>query len=293
MTPSPIDWAYWKNQRFVKVWEAVLLSVGINPRDEKLNLADTLANHREVKRRMERMLSDLSKPDFFSVKRKGRAHPIRSRVDLKEAAAWFIQSQPPLEGIPPHLGYIGEQYLLAQQEARKKHSGRYTLEEAAEKLAAEAGERPEVILQKLKAAALNGSLPVHEPGRNARYEYGPGQASQVHEFYEEAYWSDLNEWLNKHEPQIQFRFPISTAEEMLTATSPPPVATPPLSRHVSQELAIMNAIRGLGFEPTQLPTPHTGKPGVKAAVKKGLNFSESVFQKAWERLRYSGQIANK
>ena len=66
----------------------------------------------------------------------------------------------------------------------------------------------------------------------------------------------------------------------------------------AQEEAILSAIRDLGYAPTTLPKPPAGKPGVKAEVRKKLKshplFKEksTVFDKAWERLREFGDIAD-
>lgn len=89
----------------------------------------------------------------------------------------------------------------------RKATGRYTLEMAARVIEQETGERYEGTLRKLMAAAVDASLPVYEPGKLARYEYGEGAASVPRWFYEEAYWDDLNSWLTESEPRISFRFP--------------------------------------------------------------------------------------
>lgn len=70
----------------------------------------------------------------------------------------------------------------------------------------------------------------------------------------------------------------------------------PLQR--AQEDAILGAIIGLGYTPDALPSQLPGKSGVKAEVRKILRshplFKEksTVFDKAWERLREFGDIAD-
>ncbi|MHB8472907.1 MAG: hypothetical protein ACYDC8_08685 [Gammaproteobacteria bacterium] len=94
-----------------------------------------------------------------------------------------------------------------QQLKDRRDLGRYTLEEAALALSEEVGERADQILKKIMNAVRNGVLPVYEPGKKARYLYGDGFATCVRDFHEEAYWSDLNEWLKKDELRLDWEFP--------------------------------------------------------------------------------------
>jgi hypothetical protein len=91
--------------------------------------------------------------------------------------------------------------------AERAAAGRYTLDEAARALEA-AGERYELMRAKLMKDAASHVLPVYEPGRNARlrYGYGPGETRATRDFYEEARWDELNDWLASYEPRITFRF---------------------------------------------------------------------------------------
>jgi hypothetical protein len=67
---------------------------------------------------------------------------------------------------------------------------------------------------------------------------------------------------------------------------------PPVQRQQYQEQEILRAIRAAGYEPLRLPSAKAGTPGAKAAVRKAVSFGKTgtVFDKAWERLRKSGQI---
>jgi hypothetical protein len=80
---------------------------------------------------------------------------------------------------------------------------RYTLEQAALALHLHAGERYEAMLNRLTDAVKTGALPVYERGKNARY-FSP----TVREWYEQAFWNDLNSWLAENEPRLEWRFPI-------------------------------------------------------------------------------------
>lgn len=101
---------------------------------------------------------------------------------------------------------------------RYRASGRYTLKQAADYIATEGGEDYKRTLARLKAAARNNELPMYRPGVNLKLDYDdiarrarlsthPRPASVVRDFYEEAYWDNLNAWLEKYEPRITCRFP--------------------------------------------------------------------------------------
>ncbi len=72
----------------------------------------------------------------------------------------------------------------------------------------------------------------------------------------------------------------------------------PLQRWAFQEQEILRVLRELRLDPRALPKPSPGTPGPKAAARTALGTTgiwtgERVFEKAWERLRESGQIADK
>lgn len=104
--------------------------------------------------------------------------------------------------------YDNEMTQLAQRQAR----GRYTLEEAAMAVNKATGARAEEMLHKFMKAAEAGALATYEPGKDSRYIYGEGFASRVRDFYEEAYWDDLNVWLGANERRIKFEFPVPPVE---------------------------------------------------------------------------------
>lgn len=69
------------------------------------------------------------------------------------------------------------------------------------------------------------------------------------------------------------------------------------NRRREQEEAILVEIRKQNVDPTSLPKNPPGKPGVKAAVRAALMEStlfdgDTVFDKAWERLRTNRRIAD-
>lgn len=112
----------------------------------------------------------------------------------------------------------------------RRSQGRYTLEEAALAIEEATGESAGEMLENLVTAARSGALCVYAPGKNARYLYKTsGFQSHVREFYEEAFWNHLNDWLEKHEPRITWRFPDPSAnadEVALTNHDAAPNALP-------------------------------------------------------------------
>lgn len=105
---------------------------------------------------------------------------------------------------------------VARQAEERRALGRYTLNDAGKAIAA-TGERFEALIEKLSSAARRGDLPMHAPGERARYEYL--NEKPVRPFYEEAYWNDLNRWLENHEPRITFRFDARHVEANASAVN--------------------------------------------------------------------------
>ena len=201
-----IDWEYWQGFTEVRVWQALLLSLGIDPSDDELDLRD-LDHHREFRRRRDRLLNALSNRDFFSPATLNMGDPLRGGVSLTEFAAWFVSFNPPMGDAPHELLDIGTLAATERQTKKRRAEGRYTLEEASESVERDGGERGADVLRKLVAAVNEGTLAVYAPGRYARYDYGDKAASRVRAYYEEAYWNDLNAWLDTSEPRIRYRFP--------------------------------------------------------------------------------------
>ena len=72
----------------------------------------------------------------------------------------------------------------------------------------------------------------------------------------------------------------------------------PMQRSAAQDVVILAAIRSAGHNPQMLPVNESGKPGVKATIRTALGgealfVGATVFEKAWDRLRRQGDIANK
>lgn len=98
----------------------------------------------------------------------------------------------------------------ARRQEAKTAAGRYTLQEAAELLAANAGGQAKRWLRKLKGAVEAGEVTVYQPGETDTY-----RPKTVREFWEEAYGSDLNTWLDANERRTDWRFPPAYSPEFI------------------------------------------------------------------------------
>jgi hypothetical protein len=70
----------------------------------------------------------------------------------------------------------------------------------------------------------------------------------------------------------------------------------PIQRAAAQNAAILEAIKTNGYVAKSLPKSKPGKSGVKATIRNAVAtnslFQGKVFDKAWERLRSSGEIVD-
>lgn len=67
-------------------------------------------------------------------------------------------------------------------------------------------------------------------------------------------------------------------------------STKPTPRHEWQENEILRVISELGHEAKAIPKNTPAKPGVKADVRSKFQWSKSIFDKAWDRLRKDKRI---
>ena len=97
----------------------------------------------------------------------------------------------------------------------------------------------------------------------------------------------------------------AVAEPPPAQTNPPapepqtaaPALAKPLQRSSAQDSMILTAILKAGHTPLSLPVNEPGKAGVKAEIRNALRNEKlftgsTVFDKAWERLRKQGDIAD-
>lgn len=194
--------------------------------------------------------------------------------------------------------------------SNRRSAGRYTLEEAAQYVADNSTADAESMLSKLKGAAASLALTVYLTGSNERHTDMMRAASvrcggeargfrtaggRIAQGDEEAYADDLNAWLAKNEPRLNWEFPTFHAP---AATPAPVEQVKPLQRSAAQDAAILNKIAALGFDAKALPKNKPGKAGAKSAVRKSLSNDRlftgvKVFDRAWERMSANGEIVIK
>ncbi len=171
--------------------------------------------------------------------------------------------------------------------AERQAAGWLTIDEATQLLADAGAGCVETWCKKLMQAALNGALPMHEPGTLERKVYG-GPSGPVRTFHEYAHIDDLNQWLDANEPRLPFRF---DQQQHLPNASSGKQATKPVSRQRAQEAAILEKLAELGYDAAGLPAPALGGTSeARQAVKAALGLTNEVFKKAWQRLRSDGRI---
>ena len=73
-------------------------------------------------------------------------------------------------------------------------------------------------------------------------------------------------------------------------TPPTTQSAQPIPRQRFQESEILRVISELGYDAQAIPKWKAGMPGAKAKVRKELTYSVSVFDKAWDRLRFDKKI---
>ncbi|WP_147309330.1 hypothetical protein [Cupriavidus taiwanensis] len=199
------------------------------------------------------------------------------RIEPARAVGWAV---PRFPRFPEWLSSSKLREIYEIQDAEKQAAGRYTLGEAAEAIAA-SGERVEPMLEKLLAAAKSGSLAVYGPGENARYQHGP--RTPVRSYYEEAYWSDFNAWLDSNELRIAFRFPPPQASAASIAP-PPDTSAPGLTKRERQIQAIEAAADAKGFPRNAIPDG--GKKALRDYCKTNhldlFGAGDSPFNDAWK-----------
>jgi hypothetical protein len=123
------------------------------------------------------------------------------------------------------LDLINHANMEAIMASNPKVEGRYNLKEADKKLAKGTGEKEGGFIARLKDAVADGSLLVYEPGSDIPY-----RPDLVRDFYEEAYWNDLNKWIAESLPRIEWKF-----------SQPNPIQTPPKENLEERDKRIFEA----------------------------------------------------
>lgn len=96
---------------------------------------------------------------------------------------------------------------IDQAEGFKRNEGRYTLEEAATFISERTGQDAKGLRDKLIVAVGNDELSMY-----AQFSHIKMDTQESFNTLGEFYWNDLNEWLEKNEPRLDFKFPQPLAE---------------------------------------------------------------------------------
>ncbi len=113
--------------------------------------------------------------------------------------------------------------------------------------------------------------------------------------------ADINAWCKQHGYAWPLEAPTADPVEVAAGetgtasalTSEPRFSPRPPLQQAFQEQEILRVLAELGHDPLNLPKSPAGQPGVKAKVRKALNWQGSTtFDKAWERLRHNKELAD-
>jgi len=193
---SGIDWDSWKRRVDVELWEAVFLSCDIDPDSQNYrHIKNCDMGNEKVFERLRLLKDNFHLREFFSPSRTYPGDDNRNIVRLYEYAKWCISNG---TEIPGGLNNIAASTNIYEHlEVQKRKEERYTLQEAADLIEQKTGEPADDMKINLMQAVIDNELPVYEPGRKTKY-----YCMIASEYYEEAYWDDLNDWLKKNEPRI-------------------------------------------------------------------------------------------
>lgn len=203
-----------------------------------------------------------------------------SEHDLRQ-----IYTKPPREVIETFERRRQEEADLsaAQQQARQA-VGRYTLWDAAMVIGDATATPFERVLDALLESANTGELTRYPAG--ATFPHKPeGRLGALSG--DEAYWSDLNAWMQAHKLRGEFAFPEPREANRAQAAS----AKRSLPEQRRQEQEILRVFAELGVDP-RAPLPRkSGTAGIKAEVRAKLDFTKDQFDNAWKRLKNDGRLA--
>lgn len=278
VAPQP-DWSYWRTQSSVNRHLAILLISGIDPRR-----ADELQQP-DFQRRMERQdghglsawgaLTDKQRQLFEVVQSAFASLP---NVELswcdwaKEAKRLQLLSADIPDSPLSYAEYQAEQVLHRIFQQPPKPPWTIHLQAKVERLNDSLG--PVGTLQALLQELDVERQPDWDCCKWLRNELSICYVVENQQFSAPKTQQTLGEWITE----------LSTTN----SNQEQPKIKP---RQFQQEEAILNAIKSLGYEPTQLPHRVPGKRGVKAEVRAKLpKLSNKVFDLAWERLRNQKQI---
>lgn len=166
--------------------------------------------------------------------------------------------------------------------AKEDPGERFTLEQAAQEIVDATGERYETILSDLETAVGNYDLTVHRPGELAKYV-----PITVRTFYEEAYWDDLNAWLEQSHPRIAWRFSAPASNPKAGEEQDQSEST---ASKTTQRTDWITRMAEDMFDDS-LAIPEGGKSKLREkALQNAALFTESTFEKAWQAAKKNGAV---
>ena len=184
------------------------------------------------------------------------------------------------------IGAAGEYIDELNARIKRQAKGFFTLAEAAQVLAdSQPGIDVKEMIEQMRNASANGNLRI----RNHGDQLPVLNKKDVKDYHSLVKISDIDTWLESL--GVDYRFPPASAESKPQSEADVQ-SSGPLQRQRFQETEILRVINELGYTATALPKNKSGKPGVKAAVREKLTFSVTIFNKAWDRLRAQGEIAD-
>lgn len=142
------------------------------------------------------------------------------------------------------------------------------------------GESQTTALSNELATALNqGVIPARDSLGVTTDDFEPSMLLSSDNSAVHVWRDDVNEWLKSRHP----------FEWVLQNTSG--------TRQQVQEQLIIDELQRMGYKPCAIPKYRPGHKGIKAAVKKVLVshrefHGTTTFDKAWDRLRNTGKIAD-
>lgn len=189
-----------------------------------------------------------------------------------------------------------------QSTIARQSEGYFTINEAAQVLAdSRPGLDPAEVVRHLLQAHSRGELAIRH--RESHFRLAASETPR--DFSDTVEVGELDAWLRT---AAGYGFPISeracvplqTAESSIERHSGPNNSTrrKPAQVFQAQEDEVLKVIRLLGYKPMKLPPRTPGKPWVKSEVWRQIGvcqlfISQGVFEKAWDRLRKSGEIADR
>ena len=177
----------------------------------------------------------------------------------------------------------------------RQAQGYFTLNEAAQVLA---DSRPELdpakTVERFRLAHSKGALPIHQGVSRFPLEVG----ETIRDFWDLLEATELDAWLRV---SAGYGFPPAAGLDTKETSKRIDDARnnrQPLQRFPAQESRVLAVIASLQHDPKRLPPRQSGRRWVKAEVWDAIGVctlfsSEKVFDKAWERLRQRGDIAER